>query len=253
VSDPAEVLVLCYHGVSPTWPAETSVTPERFAAQLRSLLAAGYHPATARDALTAPGPGRTMAVTFDDAHRSVLEQAVPIMRALGVVGTIYVPTDYAGTDRLMAWSGYDTWVGTEHADELRCMTWEELRGLAGEGWEIGSHTRSHPRLTQIPDDQLADELAGSRRACEEAMGEPCLSIAYPYGDHDDRVVRATRDAGYALGVTVPRTWEVALPLAWPRVAVYHGDDERRLRLRAWRRAHPAVDGVLGRVRAAVRR
>ena len=253
MSEPAEVLVLCYHGVSPTWPAQTSVTPERFRAQIEALLARGYRALTLHDALTAPGGGKAMAVTFDDAHVSVLDHAAPVLRALGVPATVYVPTDYAGTDRLMGWQGYDAWLGTEHADELRCMGWEQLRGLAAEGWEIGSHTRSHPRLTQIGDEQLADELAGSRQACEEAMGAPCVSIAYPYGDHDDRVVRAARAAGYGLGVTVPTRWEVALPLAWPRVAVYHADDAQRVQLRAWRRAHPAVDGVLGRARGAVRR
>ncbi len=85
------------------------------------------------------------------------------------------------------------------------------------------------------------------------MGAPCLSVAYPYGDHDDRVVRAAREAGYALGVTIPRRSEVPLPLAWPRVGVYQHDDEQRLRLRAWRRAHPAVDHALGRARAALSR
>jgi peptidoglycan/xylan/chitin deacetylase (PgdA/CDA1 family) len=153
----------------------------------------------------------------------------------------------------MGWEGYDAWLGTEHAEELRCMTWEELRGLAAAGWEIGSHTRSHPRLPRIDDAALAEELTVSRQVCEERIGAPCVSIAYPYGDHDDRVVRATREAGYAIGVTAPRRWEVPLPLAWPRVVVYHADDARRMRLRAWRRAHRGVDAALGRARAALSR
>lgn len=253
MSPPVEVLVLCYHAVSPTWPAETSVTPARFAAQLGRLRDAGYRFATLRDALTAPGPGRTVVVTFDDAHRSVIEHALPVLDGIGAPATVFVPTDYAGTDLLMDWQGYHIWMDTEHADELRCMSWEQLRDLAAAGWEVGSHTRSHPRLPTVDDERLADELAGSRAACEEAMQAPCVSLAYPYGDYDDRVVRAAREADYRLAVTVPQHWEVALPLTWPRVAVYHGDDVRRMRLRAWRLGHRGVDGTLGRARAALRR
>lgn len=227
-----DLIVLCYHGISATWPAETSVTPADFEAQLGGFAARGYRGATLCEALTAPASERTMVVTFDDAHRSVLEVAAPVMARLGIPGTVYVPTDYATSQEPMAWDGYDDWLGTEHEHELNCMTWDELRGLASEGWEIGSHTCSHPRLSRLADSDLVTELAESRARCEEEIGLPCRSIAYPYSDYDDRVVRAARDAGYALATTVPRASRQPLPLQWPRVGVYHGEPARRIRLRA---------------------
>jgi peptidoglycan/xylan/chitin deacetylase (PgdA/CDA1 family) len=242
-----ETLVLCYHGVSPTWPAATTVKAEHLAAQLQALLRRGWRAATLVDALTAPDADRTMVVTFDDAHQSVMDLAAPILDRLGVPATVFVPTDYADTDRLMAWDGYDMWVGTAHEQELRCLSWDRLRELAGRGWEIASHTCSHPRLTTVGDEQLATELERSRQICEERMGVPCRSIAYPYGDHDDRVVRAARDAGYMLGVTAPTRASAALPLAWPRVAVYQGEDAKRVMLRAWRRRHATLDESMRRV------
>jgi peptidoglycan/xylan/chitin deacetylase (PgdA/CDA1 family) len=243
-----ETLVLCYHGISPTWPAPTTVRPDRFREQLESLLGSGWVGATVTDALTSPPAVKSLVVTFDDAHRSVLELAKPVLDELGIPATVYVPTDYAGTDRLMAWAGYDVWEDTEHADELRCLTWDELRGLADDGWEIGSHTCSHPFLTRLDDDALERELTVSKEICEREMGRPCVSIAYPYGDCDDRVTAATRRAGYGLGLTVPTRSVAPLPLLWPRVAVYWDDTTRRLRLRAWRRAHRYVDGALVRLR-----
>ena len=85
------------------------------------------------------------------------------------------------------------------------MTWDRARRSSQDaGWEVGSHTRSHPRLSQVEDDaELADELEGSRRVCEERLGRPCQSIAYPYGDHDERVVAAAGRAGYRYGLTLP--------------------------------------------------
>ena len=112
------------------------------------------------------------------------------------------------------------------------MTWDQLGELERSGWEVGSHTRSHPRLSQVADDaELADELEGSKRVCEERLGHPCDSIAYPYGDHDERVVEAAGRAGYRYGLTLPARLHAERELAWPRVGVYHVDSGRRFRLK----------------------
>jgi peptidoglycan/xylan/chitin deacetylase (PgdA/CDA1 family) len=226
-----DVLVLCYHALSDRWPAALSTTPARFEAQLRLLLERGYRPATFEQAVTAPPAERTFAVTFDDAYRSVLERAYPLMERLGVPGSVFVPTDWAGRAAPMAWDGIDQWLGGEHERELLCLGWEDLRGLAAAGWEVGSHTCSHPRLTTLDDGRLDDELTRSRAACEAGMGAPCRSIAYPYGDVDARVVAATRAAGYAVAAALPRRLGSTDPLDWPRVGVYHADDLRRFKLK----------------------
>ena len=68
----------------------------------------------------------------------------------------------------MRWRGLEPWLGGAYEDELVPLTWQELRGLRDEGWEIGSHTRTHPRLAQLGDDALGAELgdrgSGSRRS-----------------------------------------------------------------------------------------
>lgn len=245
-----DLVVLCYHGISETWPAATSVRPGDFERQLESFLESGYRGATFSEALTAPAE-RCLAVTFDDAHSSVFEVAAPAMARLGLPGTVFVPTGYAGGDRPMAWDGYDEWVGTEHAGELSCMGWDELRALAAAGWEIGSHTRSHPRLSQLADEEIEKELRESRRECEERMGTGCASIAYPYSDYDERVVKLAGQVGYRFGATVPRGPRAALPLEWPRVGAYHGESARRIRLRT--RSRRLSPSNMSRLARALRR
>jgi peptidoglycan/xylan/chitin deacetylase (PgdA/CDA1 family) len=230
-----DVLVLCYHAVSESFPSELSVSPERLEAQLRLLIERGYLGVTFAEAVADGGGGKKLAVTFDDAFVSVLELAFPILTRLGVRGTVFAPTEYVGTDGPMSWPGIDDWVGGPHERELTPMSWEDLRALADAGWEVGSHTRTHPRLTGVDDDrELALELEGSRRACEERLGRSCLSLAYPYGDIDDRVVAAARAAGYRQAATLPTRWHQATRLAWPRVWVGPGDDERRFKRKASR-------------------
>ena len=227
-----DLLVLCYHGISETWPASTSVRPDDFERQLSAFARLGYSGSTLSGALTSPRSGKTLVVTFDDAHSSVLSLAAPAMARLGIPGTVYVPTRYPDSDRPMGWDGYDMWLGTEHEEELRCMSWEDLRGLEAKGWEIGSHTRTHPRLSRLKDEEVAVEISNSRTDCEEHMGSACTSIAYPYSDYDERSIRAAGDAGYRFAVTVPRGPRAALPLEWPRVGVYQGESARRVKVRA---------------------
>ena len=230
----SDTLVLCYHAVSERFPAPLSVTPECLERQLGTLLRRGFRGATFHEAVTRPGV-RTLAVTFDDAYLSVLDLARPVLDRLGVPATVFVPTDYPDRpDRAMAWPGIEQWIGGEHEHELRPMSWDQIGELADAGWEIGSHTRSHPHLTKVDDARLEDELAGSRAVCEQRLGRPCLTIAYPYGDYDARIAEAAGRAGYEAAGTLPVKLSPRRALEWPRVGIYHGDDERRFALKVSR-------------------
>jgi peptidoglycan/xylan/chitin deacetylase (PgdA/CDA1 family) len=84
------------------------------------------------------------------------------------------------------------------------MGWTELRQMAAEGHEIGSHSLSHPILPLCDDARLREEIAGSRQALQAGLGASVDSFCYPNGDHDDRVVAAVAAAGYRYAVTT--TW-----------------------------------------------
>jgi peptidoglycan/xylan/chitin deacetylase (PgdA/CDA1 family) len=240
-------LILAYHSVSPNWQVDTNVMPDRLREQLELLLSKGYRGATLSEALTTPARHKVMVATFDDAHISVYERARPILQELGVPGTVFVPTDFPDSGRPMGWKGYDMWLGTPHEHELACMSWDQLREVRDAGWEIGAHTCSHPFLTELGDAELRRELADSRAACEQHMGEPCPTLAYPYSDWDPRVAEAAGAAGFTAAVTVNTgTWDKQLQL--PRTGVYHYDTAPRLRLRITRRRFPRIDALLKRLK-----
>jgi peptidoglycan/xylan/chitin deacetylase (PgdA/CDA1 family) len=227
-----DVIVLAYHAVSANWPADLAVRPEQLHDQLDLLVRRGYRGTTFHDAVTLPARGKKVAVTFDDAYNSVLELADPILSSLGLIGTVFVVTDFADGEGPLCWPGIDHWLAGPHHSELRGLSWSQLAGLADAGWEIGSHTLSHPRLTRLDDDALKRELRGSREACEHALRLPCRSLAYPYGDVDRRAARAAGDAGYAAAGTLPARLDGATRLTWPRIGIYRGDSLRRFRLKA---------------------
>lgn len=92
------------------------------------------------------------------------------------------------------------------------MSWEQARGLARRGFELGSHTVTHPLLSQVDPDQLQREVEQSRATIQANTGARCIAIAYPNGrpaDYNAQVLNAVERAGYEWGFTVSGRWNGA--------------------------------------------
>ncbi len=232
-----DLLVLCYHAVSDDWPTGLAVTRADLEHEVTSLLRRGFQASTFSDAVTRPVARPTFVVTFDDAFQSVFSRGLPLLARLGVPGTIFVPTQFPSQGLRLTWSSLSEWADGPHADELRSMTWDHLRETAGEGWEIGAHSSSHPHLTTLPEDALGSELQRSKAACEDELGLPCRALAYPFSDYDQRVVEKTAEVGFDCAATVPpRLWS---PYRYgrfevPRIGMYRNDSKLIRRARASR-------------------
>lgn len=85
------------------------------------------------------------------------------------------------------------------ASRFRLLTLSEIKCLLAAGMEIGSHTISHPKLSQLPAELSWREIADSRSELERALGVPVWSIAYPFGGTDAvsaREMQMAEQAGY---------------------------------------------------------
>ncbi len=167
-------LVLCYHAVSPTWGHRLSIHPDLLLRQVRTL-----------------SRFRKVHATFDDAFRSAAT-VFPALERLGVTIQIFVCTRYARVGAPLAIPE----LAGDDPGQLATMNWDDLRDHAARGVEIGSHAVSHPHLTRLSDAELRHELEDSKREIEAELGMPCHDLAYPYGEHDQRVRAAARAAGY---------------------------------------------------------
>jgi peptidoglycan/xylan/chitin deacetylase (PgdA/CDA1 family) len=229
-------VILCYHAVSAAWGTSLAVSPERFAAQLERFAERGFVGLTfaeaerSRQARTLPP--RSLVITFDDAYASVAAVR-PVLARLGYPATAFVVGDFLGSDRLLEWPGIDHWLQTEHRDELRSLSERQLREAAEDGWEIGSHTMTHPCLPDLDDEECLRELECSRELIAGRF-ESCVSIAYPYGRVDARVAALAARAGYAAGCSLTFSHRQDEPLRRPRVAV-SGTDHRA---REWAKMSP---------------
>ncbi len=224
-------VVLMYHRIcrdGASRPSEFVVTASAFRRQMSWLARHGcYTPRVSdvlRDGGRAPSVcGRPVVLTFDDGYADVLEHAAPILAAFGFTAAIFPVLDLGRR--------FNHW---DDAPELKgpLLGVDDLRALDRAGFELGSHTMTHPRLTAAGDAALAWELARSRDVLAGIAARPLPVLAYPYGSVDDRVKRAVRGAGYEAALAVnsgPLDWR-ADPLEIRRQRVGNGASDAYLGL-----------------------
>jgi peptidoglycan/xylan/chitin deacetylase (PgdA/CDA1 family) len=184
----AVVPILIYHSIRPYIRSDTKgarrwiATPETLESELAWLSENGYT-SVSFDALTAhltsgsPLPSRPVIISFDDDWQSQYDNALPLLRKYGFTATFFV---------------WVRAVGRAHH-----MTWDEIRALDAQGMEIGCHTLTHLILTKLKgDEQLRREIVAAKDMIEARIGHPVTSLAYPFGQYDERVVEAAREAGF---------------------------------------------------------
>jgi peptidoglycan/xylan/chitin deacetylase (PgdA/CDA1 family) len=199
-------VILGYHGVAECPRKDDrfllQLAPAKFRAQLEMMQAAGFRFMTvadlAREARAAAPPPGLAAVSFDDAMRNLLTNALPILQELGIPATVYVPTEWIGST--------SPWIGG--GGDGAILTTEELRELLASGWELGTHTLTHADLSQLDYDGCRREIEGSSEALARLTGATVETLAYPFGHYGPAAIAAARDAGLLAAVTTGSgSWE----------------------------------------------
>jgi len=178
--------VLLYHGLYQDpleirgKPAEEYVSAEDFSRQVCWMRENGYSLLSLRRCrdLAHAGklPPQTVCLTFDDGKQSDLRLAVPILREAGAEATFFIIPGWLDTRNILAAS--------------------QVRELVACGMEVGSHSLTHPFMTELDDAALEREATASRLFLEDLLGSSVVSFSYPYGDVNARVRRAMTRAGY---------------------------------------------------------
>jgi peptidoglycan/xylan/chitin deacetylase (PgdA/CDA1 family) len=176
--------VLMYHRIGePSSEADPRycVRPADFADHMRSLAAHGYTAVPLESFFAWLGgctslPRGAFVLTFDDGFRGVREHAFPLLRELRWPFTVFVVSAFIGARDF--------------------LTESEILEMARNDVLIGSHTRTHRRLPELSDSELAEQLALSKSELEAMLERPVEYLAYPFGALDARVVAAAQEAGY---------------------------------------------------------
>lgn len=190
----SHAVVLMYHHVGVGEYPSTNVTIEQFEAHLAHLAGNGFHVRPLGEVVTAIRQGeslppRTVAITFDDAYRSVYEQAFPRLRERGWPFTVFVSTGAVGGANFMSWA--------------------QMREMGEAGASFANHSHTHDYLIRRRDgeDRSAwlERVSGDIRQAQALLEahlprfvdrSPKL-LAYPFGEYNTALAEWAVSAGYA--------------------------------------------------------
>ena len=193
----SRLVILYYHSV----PAAQRA---RFARQLDAIRA-GADAVVAADFCATVAPGRLLvAITFDDAYVSVIDNALPELAARGMTATIFTPSGMLGGQPGWQMEAADT-------DQFETVANGEcLRTLPRDLVTIGAHSVTHPHLPELDRDSASAEISGSRSALTNLVGRDVTMFSFPYGEYDDGTVELCRTAAFRFAYhTLPRMLDPA--------------------------------------------
>ncbi len=233
--------ILMYHRVCPApshrFPPTYSVRPEKFEAQLRSLIEKGYTAWPLSKLVAARQerqsiPEKVFAVTFDDGYENNYTHALPILQKLNIPATIFLATAYLDSNQPFP---FDNWINDQDPnvpdDVWRPLTRTQCHELLRSGLiEFGCHTHSHADFRGKP-----DELAADLRICLHVLkndfGIENPVFAYPYGAPDQGFSDASlgevvRKSGCSCALQVGNSLVTSNthPFHWPRFDVAPADN-----------------------------
>lgn len=226
--------ILMYHSISEDVDSRvhpyyrTTTSPATFAAQMAYLHQNGYRTYNTNQVAdllkSAEGSaGKSVVITFDDGYQDIYRHALPVLTKFGFTATVFLPTSYIG-NTTRQFKGRD------------CLTWAEVRELQGCGISFGSHTVTHPQLSNLNKVAVETEIVESKEAIEEETGFVVDSFAYPYAFPQTKLEfkMMLRDslsrAGYKNGVctVVGRAGRDSDPFFMERLPVNTCDDKTLL-------------------------
>ena len=195
--------ILMYHQIDAPPPRGTPlrglvVAPSSFSWQMKMLRLMGYMGLSMRDLepyLTGQKIGKVVGITFDDGYRNNVEYALPVLQQQCFTATCYGVSSLIG--------GTNSWDnGIVAAKPL--MSLQDWQIWHQAGMDVGSHSRTHAKLTELAAEDARTQITDSKRELEQAVGCEVRHFCYPYGWQRLEHQQMAREAGYATATTTHR-------------------------------------------------
>lgn len=135
----------------------------------------------------------TVSITFDDGYLDNFEVAAPILHSLQMPATFFITTGFIGTRVIAPWDA-------ELVRQPGWMSWDHVRSLVAQGFEIGTHTDTHIDMGSADVETSRRELQVSRQKINQELGISAELFAYPFGDRGN-ITERSRDLVRELGFT----------------------------------------------------
>ena len=200
-NDPVVLMYHCINDEPNTPNTALFVRPSEFEAHARAIVDNGI------DTLFADEFGQventSVILTFDDGYEDNYTYMFPILKKYNLKATVY----------MIAYK----------IDSPGYLTTEQIKEMSASGLvQFGSHTLDHPELSSLSEEDIRNQLAGSRWVISQVTGKAVTSVAYPSGKYDSRVMSIARELYEFAYTTDSDPYWGQDPMALPRYAILRG-------------------------------
>jgi peptidoglycan/xylan/chitin deacetylase (PgdA/CDA1 family) len=185
----SDACALMYHSIGDS-DTPLTVSPASFESQMR-WIRENRNPISGEQlrGYLAGGdvPPDSVLVTLDDGYKDNYTTAWPILQRYEIPAVLFVATGFVDAKIPL------------YAAMLPALSWGEIRELHSSGMiEIGAHTRTHIRLSEVEAEVARRTIVDSKADLEDALGVSVQSFCYPQGRFNQQVVEMVSEAGFSL-------------------------------------------------------
>ena len=195
-----QVPILLYHRLGPVVADGMTVRTTIFESHLKYLRENAYIVIPLRELVEYHLgkrlilPPKPLVITVDDGHRSVYTDMFPLLWKYRFPVTLFL---------------YPSAI----SNASYAMTWEQIREIKTNGWvDFQAHTYWHPnfknekkRLSPVQyEDFVEMQLKRSKEKLQQELGMKVDMLAWPFGIHDEDLIRKAVEAGYVSAFTIER-------------------------------------------------
>ena len=137
---------------------------------------------------------RYIIITVDDGYQDNYELLLPLLKKYDFKAVVYVVTG----ENFNRW---DVEVASNPEKPVPLMSAEQVKAMHDSGLvEIGGHTLTHPRLSQLSTQEQKTQIENNKYQLEQLLQTKLCSFAYPYGDHNEVSKVIAKQADYKFAV-----------------------------------------------------
>lgn len=128
--------------------------------------------------------GGKVIITFDDGFKNILTNANPILQKYNIPYHIFVVSDFINLNN-------ETYLN--EVDLKKLSTFDNV--------SIGSHGKTHNKLTKFDQIDLDNDLIKSKDFIEQIIGKEVKTISFPHGAYNKRVLRSVISNKYDMSAS----------------------------------------------------
>jgi peptidoglycan/xylan/chitin deacetylase (PgdA/CDA1 family) len=190
------VPVLCYHHFAETCDSSLCTPTSVFEQHMKFLKEEGYSVVSTAElaeflAFRRAIPKKAVVINLDDGYRSTYDIAYPILKKYGFTATFFIYTSFIGASK-------------------NALTWDQLKAMKADGFEVGSHSVNHVDLSKKMDGEsekeyvarVKRELLLSKQILDDKLNQNTQYIAFPYGQFNQVLLKLCEETGYRVGFSV---------------------------------------------------